>query len=325
MENEKHRQSEREQSIAENISAKKNDVNSVLVMPESTKRMLKSFQSIMPIHNINTTLMTEAFEKRITAFIPEMVQTKNLSDSLKKAFAFSTKYNYGSFLEVARRMTEVISKSIQQIKLPTISEEQKQELIKIHKLWGSYGWTINPCVSTKSLFDYKSVEKKDADSIALKQCSQHKMEQIFGVISETKRVKKSDFEEAMFDFKNKKYKSCVLVLFAMIDAIMIRLQKKKSATGKNRRRVGIGAVKEAKKRTEAEVNTEFFLNAIFCINLFACLEKMFEDGNDFKKQPDVINRNFVDHGMMTRTVRRKDCIQLFLLYYNILKLLDLIY
>lgn len=31
-----------------------------------------------------------------------------------------------------------------------------------------------------------------------------------------------------------------------------------------------------------------------------------------------MNRNFVDHGMLHRKVRRMDCIQLFLAYYNFL-------
>jgi len=65
--------------------------------------------------------------------------------------------------------------------------------------------------------------------------------------------------------------------------------------------------------------------AMFYTNLFACLKKVFESGKDFKNQPDVINRNFLDHGMMTNKVRKKDCIQLFLLYYNMLELLDMIY
>ena len=64
---------------------------------------------------------------------------------------------------------------------------------------------------------------------------------------------------------------------------------------------------------------------LFEANLFACLEKVFEKGNDFRKQPEVLNRNFLDHGMLTRKVTRKDCVQLFLLYYNILELLDMIY
>lgn len=58
-------------------------------------------------------------------------------------------------------------------------------------------------------------------------------------------------------------------------------------------------------------------------NLFACLNTVFANGGDFRKQPVVINRNFVAHGMMTRRVIRKDCVQLFLLYYNLLMFLEM--
>ena len=44
----------------------------------------------------------------------------------------------------------------------------------------------------------------------------------------------------------------------------------------------------------------------------------YKGGDDFKEQPDIMNRNFVDHGMLHRKVRRIDCIQLFLVYYNFL-------
>ena len=43
----------------------------------------------------------------------------------------------------------------------------------------------------------------------------------------------------------------------------------------------------------------------------------------FKEQPTVINRYFLDHGMMSKPVRRNDCITLFLLFYNLLILLDM--
>ena len=166
--------------------------------------------------------------------------------------------------------------------------------------------------------------KKDADIMALKQCPNKIMEQIFEVLLENKRTKKTDFREAVFDYRHKQYKSCAFILFALIDAILIRLQKKSTLDGK-RRNVGLSAVRDAKKRTEIDVNTEVLYTALFCTSLFACLQKVFESGNDFRKQPEVINRNFLDHGMLTRKVTKKDCMQLFLLYYNMLKLLELIY
>lgn len=61
-----------------------------------------------------------------------------------------------------------------------------------------------------------------------------------------------------------------------------------------------------------------------CKNVFSCLNEVFEDANDFKQQPLIINRNFIDHGMLHRKVCKKDCIQIFLLYYNLLKLLEII-
>ena len=98
-------------------------------------------------------------------------------------------------------------------------------------------------------------------------------------------------------------------MFALIDAILIRLQKKSTLDGK-RRNVGLSAVRDAKKRTEIDVNTEVLYTALFCTNLFACLQKVFESGNDFRKQPEVINRNFLDHGMLTRKVTKKDCMKI---------------
>ena len=247
---------------------------------------------------------------------------QELLDVWKQAFA--VKYDFSELAESARRMSEIISESVQRIRIPALSEERKQELIEAHKLWGSYGWTMNPCENAKKIFEHMPSDKKSADIIALKQCSGQKMEQIFEIISETKRVKKIDFEEAVFDYNHKQYKSCVFILFSLVDAVLIRLQKKSDLNGK-RRKVGLSAVSEAKKRTEADINTQMLFIAIFYTNLFACLEKVFEGGKDFKNQPDVINRNFLDHGMMTKKVRKKDCIQLFLLYYNMLELLDMIY
>ena len=57
-------------------------------------------------------------------------------------------------------------------------------------------------------------------------------------------------------------------------------------------------------------------------NLFACIAEFFAQGNDFKEQPKLANRNFIDHGMLHKDVRRRDCVQLFLLYYNFIEFFD---
>ena len=116
-------------------------------------------------------------------------------------------------------------------------------------------------------------DKKSADIIALKQCSGQKMEQIFEIISETKRVKKADFEEAVFDYNHRQYKSCALVLFSLVDAVLVRLQKKSDLNGK-RRKVGLSAVSEAKKRTETDINTQMLLLPCF-IQIFSPVLKKY--------------------------------------------------
>ena len=255
--------------------------------------------------------------------VPMMQEIQKWADQLKNAFSVSTKIDFSNLSKALRNMTDGIEKSIHKIQIPSITEKRKQEILEKHKQWGCYGWTKNPYFE-EILFVNITLDKKSADALALKQCSQEKMTLLFGNISEHKRVKKADFAEAVFDFENKKYKSCALVIFALIDSTLIRLQKKSSLKGK-RRNVGAKAVTMVKQRTEEDVNIEIFSINLFYVNLFSCLEKMFENGNDFKQQPDIINRNFLDHGMLIRRVTRKDCIQLFMVYYNMLELLDLIY
>lgn len=289
---------------------------------ESTYKYLQDFGSHLALQmqdTINKNLLS--FSKPFEVQLPEM---QKLADSINAAFTVPIKLDYNGFLEPLRKWEAQLSEIIKNIKIPSISEERKQELLETHTLWGTYGWTINPCVEFKTLFNSAPPDKKTADSVALKACSKKEMEELFDIIMRTKRVKKTDFEEAVFDYKYKKYKSCALVLFSLVDAMLIRLQKKSDSNGKGRK-VGFRAVKEVENRIEEDVNKDLFFTVMFCTNISACLKKMFESGNDFKKQPEVINRNFLDHGMLTRRVSRKDCIQLFLLYYNMLELLDKIY
>ena len=62
--------------------------------------------------------------------------------------------------------------------------------------------------------------------------------------------------------------------------------------------------------------------ALYQINLLSCLDTYFSYGDNFAKEPNVINRNYIDHGMNTREVRKRDCIQLFLATYNLCEIMD---
>ena len=114
---------------------------------------------------------------------------------------------------------------------------------------------------------------------------------------------------------------CALLLFGIIDAKLIRLQAIKKT--EKRRKVGSNAVKELEIKYREKVDEEYFLyHMLYVAGLLKCLKTFFADGNNFHGKPKVINRNFIAHGMNRRSVRRKDCIQLFLALYNLIELLE---
>ena len=143
----------------------------------------KNQASVLGLLQSNMNYALEPFKNSVLGRMQELL------DVWKQAFA--VKYDFSALSESAHRMSEIISESVQRIRIPDLSEERKQEIIEAHKLWGSYGWTMNPCENAKKIFEYMPTDKKSADTIALKQCSGQKMKQIFEIISETKRVKKA--------------------------------------------------------------------------------------------------------------------------------------
>lgn len=248
---------------------------------------------------------------------------QNLISNMAASMAKSAQEIVRQISEVIEKMAADVAQMIRNIPIPTITQERKEELIASYKTWGIYGWTVMPDVPALG-FEECPEDIKKANRIALEYCRAADMEYLFELLREVRGVKKSDLEEAIFNFKNKKYKSCALLLFSLIDAKMIRLQRQEDRNPKNKQRpAGAEAARNIFQHMKEEKNLEErFITLLFCENVLACLQIVFAKGKDFKEQPKVINRNFVNHGMMTRKVSRKDCVQLFLLYYNLLLLLE---
>lgn len=109
-----------------------------------------------------------------------------------------------------------------------------------------------------------------------------------------------------------------MILFGLINARHIRLQRKEEYQ-RGRRATGRKAAKYVLMRIDDKSD---LLKMLSIKNLLSCLEIMFKDGNDFIEQYPVINRHFLDHGMLTRRVKRMDCVQIFLAYYNLIQTLE---
>ena len=67
-----------------------------------------------------------------------------------------------------------------------------------------------------------------------------------------------------------------------------------------------------------------FMLSLSVTNMLQCLKKMFESSANFVKQPVIINRHFVAHGMLHRRIIQRDAIQALLLAYNLYYFTDLV-
>ena len=219
-------------------------------------------------------------------------------------------------LGALKQISAGIAESVAAFSIPGFSEEKRKKILESYKRWGRYGWVVLLNAPMKYYYE-PPLNIEDANKKALKYCTDADMEQTFDELKNTGSVR-TDLESAILCFRTKQYKPCALLLFGLIDAKLIRKQKQTSSW----RKVGSGAVVEFKKRVEADEKTKMFFTMLCYANLIAYFETVFASANNFKNEPAIINRNFVDHGMSNRRVRKRDCIQLFLALYNFLRLTD---
>ena len=280
---------------------------------------------------VSNTQPLDAFEvarmrmKDITENVSNILQVgQAVVDSLRPAFEalgnivmkadqFATAIK--PMLDVIQQISASFAESISNISIPTFSEEERQRLLESHCQWGKLGWTWFQD-APMNFYDNPPTDMKDANTKVKHLCTTQGMEGIFSQLREQK-INHEDLESAIFCFRNKQYKACALMLFGLIDAKLIRVQPRNK-----KREVGSKAVRLLKTQFEGNKDEQVLYIMLFCSNLFACLETIFAYGNNFKNEPDIVNRNFADHGMNRRRIRKRDCIQLFLVLNNLMYFLS---
>lgn len=223
--------------------------------------------------------------------------------------------NIVSALNASQQIIASFVSAVENISIPTLSEERKQEMLESHLRWGRLGWTWFQN-APMSFYDNPPTDMKDANARVKHLCTMQGMESIFNRLR-AQKVNHEDLESAIFCFRNGQYKACALMLFGLIDAKLIRVQPRNK-----KREVGSKAVHLLKTQFEGNKDEQVLYIMLFCSNLFACLETIFAYGNNFKDEPDIVNRNFADHGMNRRRIRKRDCVQLFLVLNNLMYFLS---
>lgn len=211
------------------------------------------------------------------------------------------------------------AKTLQGLKL---TEEEKEALIQNYHAWGRIGWTINPEMPFNFFHQEPPPEQLKADEMAMEFCGDNEMRHLFEQLHELLDSSCDDLDEAIFCFENEKYKSCIMVLFAAVDGLAIKMQTTDDFNGRKRYPVGITAGRNVVKRFQTKADDEAFVFALKCGNLLCCMEKMFEFTAGFTLETNVINRNYINHGMHHGIVSRKDCVQVFLFYYNFVSMVN---
>ncbi len=124
-------------------------------------------------------------------------------------------------------------------------------------------------------------------------------------------------EEALCCFETGYYKSCAMLLVSMIDRQLLQYQKRK-----NRDNIKVG--RAALDIIENNIKTKDIYNDLIQWNSFCFLKYLFDyDQNhkNFITEPNVINRNFLMHGMTNKVISKTDCIKLFVALKNVSKLI----
>lgn len=220
-----------------------------------------------------------------------------------------------SSLEPFRQLSETIGKTLSSLRFSNITEEEIDEWKTNYKRWGELGWTVLPNASL-NLFKEIPTDEAAAHKAAMRYCDKEAMGYIFSRLAE-KKIKKKDLESAIFCYYNRQYKACALLLFGIIDSKLIKVQPKET-----NRKVGYKATRVFEKMLEKSGEEQLLFAALYQINLLSCLDTYFANGENFVKEPKIINRNYIDHGMNTRDVRKRDCVQLFLATYNLCEIMD---
>lgn len=280
------------------------DVFPPLNLSQHAQSVLTSIGNLLSSYSIaakSLNIFSENFGKTLSAAISNFYTIDGIFDEYRKAIHTSLD-----------NIRYILSNSLESIRLPYLSDEEKNKLIGSYEQWGKYGWTIIPDSPLKLFYD-EPLNSKEANKIAEQYCKKEDIASLFDDMR-SKKIKKHDLEEAISCFESKQYKACALIIFGIIDSKLIRMMPKPK-NGKAKRASGGRAVKTLNSKIiESEELTVFELLRFH--NLISCLSTVFDDGKDFKEEPEIINRNYINHGMNRRNVRRRDCIQLFLLLNN---------
>lgn len=273
----------------------------------------------------------ERFEK---AYLNRIISISSISEAITKmqksldTFATYIKASITSIFENIDfdAIIDTLTESVKCLDTPNISDDEKDKLIASYKSWGHYLCT-KPLNASEDCFSMPPKDLKEAEKFILQHCDDSAMEELFDVLCK-KRDNNREISEAIICYKHNHKTACASILFSVIDSCLIRLQEKRTANmvteNTAKRKVGYKAKELFEKQVEEKFENSTSLYVLLSYtNIFECLNSIFCDTNDFTLDSKIINRHMQLHGMSIHSVRKIDCIKLFLLLYNLIDRIEL--
>ena len=132
------------------------------------------------------------------------------------------------------------------------------------------------------------------------------------------------YKQAIFNYKSRNYYSCVVSLFPIIESYHQEINRFNDDCF-YRIKNNLSSVTDKIKNVNQIFTTKIdYYNKV--VEQFNYLAKNYYFKNSIKRneEPEIINRNRIMHGVFTREVSQKDCLQLFCVISNLYVIKDII-
>lgn len=186
-----------------------------------------------------------------------------------------------------------------------------------YEKWGKLGWTYCPSAD-RDMFKFAPANVEEANKIMEQYLSYEEIEKIRYAL-EVAEADKDELDEAFQCFCEEKYKSCCLLLFGIIDKHLYGFGFEQKYRDKIRTQIGYGAAKELDK-----IECHHYTVYVMLTNIISAIKKIFVDGDDFKKDMEIINRNYISHGQSRRKISKLECFQIWCLAYSTCVYIDVL-
>ena len=217
--------------------------------------------------------------------------------------------NFANYISQSFNAVQIASNISKALASVVPSKEEREEIVAALQKWGNYGWCLINWASI-DLYHNAPSSVEEADELSMKYCSEEKISNLIRELKD-KVDNKIEFEEAVVSYTNQCYTACSMILFATIDSVIIRLQEYKVSSWRM-------LPKEYAEKLKSTSDDSFFLRNASYLAMLNAIAIIYDSGKNFTNEsPEIIKRNFVDHGMNTRRVTQTDCIKLFLIIDNL--------